>query len=133
MIREVKCATGKGKGIPQALRAFARLLSVTSHEELTALGSEAAANDGRLARQPLKNKESEIQAHCILISRLSHMIQGHECAIKVLESKDPDIGARLALRKEMARDLLTGELRVLKSACSWLTCYCSRLSSFSTV
>ncbi|KAJ6820091.1 uncharacterized protein M6B38_399290 [Iris pallida] len=133
IIKEVKSATGKGKGIPQALRAFARVLSITSHEELKALGSEAAVNDGRLARHPLKNKESEIQAHGILISRLNNMIQGHDSAIKVLESMDPDIDARHALRRQMARDLLTGELRVLKSACAWLTCYCSRLSSLSIV
>lgn len=133
VIKEVKSATGKGKGIPQALRAFARVLSITSHEELKALGSEIAVNDGRLARHPLKNRESEIQAHRILISRLNHMIQGHDSAIKVLESMDPDTDARHALRRQMARDLLTGELRVMKSACAWLTCYCSRLSSFSIV
>lgn len=36
-----------------------------------------------------------------------------------------------ALRKQMARDLLTGELRVLKSAGAWLENYCATLTNKS--
>ncbi|URD84028.1 SET domain containing 6 [Musa troglodytarum] len=129
VVKEVKSAIGKGKGIPQALRAFARVLSATSVEELQSLITEATENDGRLARRPLKSNEREIQAHCILCSRLLHMIQGHDVALKKLKSVDAsDCNGRQSLRTRMARDLLNGELRVMKSAYAWLTNYYTSLS-----
>jgi len=36
---------------------------------------------------------------------------------------------KFALRKQIARDLLGGELRVLKSASAWLNNYCATLST----
>lgn len=131
-IREVKSLKGKGKGIPQALRAYARIIAVTSHEDLKALGLEAAENDGRLARRPLKNMEYEIKAHHILLSQLSHMIQDHDAAVKVLESMTVyGVSSQFAIRKNMAIILLTGEVRVLKSACAWLANYCANVSEIS--
>ncbi|KAJ8511506.1 hypothetical protein OPV22_001940 [Ensete ventricosum] len=128
-VKEVKSANGKGKGIPQALRAFARVLSATSVEELQSLVTEATENDGRLARRPLKSNKREIQAHCILCYRLLHMIQGHDVALKELKSVDAsDCNNQQSLRIQMARDLLNGELRVMKSAYAWLTNYCTSLS-----
>ncbi|XP_065029341.1 uncharacterized protein LOC103972325 isoform X4 [Musa acuminata AAA Group] len=129
IVKEVKSANGKGKGIPQALRAFARVLSATSVEELQSLVTEATENDGRLARLPLKSNEREIQAHHILCSRLLHMIHGHDVALKELKFVDAfDCNNQQSLRTRMAKDLLNGELRVMKSAYAWLTNYCTSLS-----
>nr|XP_009384904.1 PREDICTED: uncharacterized protein LOC103972325 isoform X2 [Musa acuminata subsp. malaccensis] len=129
IVKEVKSANGKGKGIPQALRAFARVLSATSVEELQSLVTEATENDGRLARRPLKSNEREIQAHHILCSRLLHMIHGHDVALKELKFVDAfDCNNQQSLRTRMAKDLLNGELRVMKSAYAWLTNYCTSLS-----
>ncbi|RVW49373.1 hypothetical protein CK203_092697 [Vitis vinifera] len=110
--REVKSARGKGRGIPQSLRAFARIFCCTSPQELSDLAVEAAQNDGRLARRPLKSWNREIQAH-----------QSLPLASPLYET--------FALRKQMARDLLTGELRVLKSAGAWLENYCATLTNKS--
>ncbi|KAG6504549.1 hypothetical protein ZIOFF_036883 [Zingiber officinale] len=127
--REVKSASSKGKGIPQALRAFVRILSATSIEELQALLAEAAENDGRLARRPLKSKEREVQAHHILCSRLFLMIEGHNTALKMLNSQDDtDYNLRPSIRTRMAVNLLSGELRIMQSAYNWLENYCKRLS-----
>ncbi|XP_064947213.1 uncharacterized protein LOC135626911 isoform X2 [Musa acuminata AAA Group] len=129
IVKEVKSANGKGKGIPQALRAFARVLSATSVEELQSLVTEATENDGRLARRPLKSNEREIQAHHILCSRLLHMIHGHDVALKELKFVDAfDCNNQQSLRTRMAKDLLNGELRVMKSTYAWLTNYCTSLS-----
>ncbi|CAL9207464.1 unnamed protein product [Musa hybrid cultivar] len=128
IVKEVKSANGKGKGIPQALRAFARVLSATSVEELQSLVTEATENDGRLARRPLKSNEREIKAHHILCSRLMHMIHGHDVALKELKFVDAfDCNNQQSLRTRMAKDLLNGELRVMKSAYAWLTNYCTSL------
>ncbi|GAU12115.1 hypothetical protein TSUD_00810 [Trifolium subterraneum] len=67
-IKEVKSARGKGKGVPQSLRALARVLSCTTLQELNYLVMEAAQTDGRLARRPLQDMNKEIQAHKILSS-----------------------------------------------------------------
>ncbi|KAJ4953458.1 hypothetical protein NE237_030290 [Protea cynaroides] len=128
-IKEVRSASGKGKGIPQPLRAFARISSTTSVEELEDLILEAAENDGRLARRPLKSKSKEIQAHQILLLQLSRLIQEHEVSIKSLNLDETISVERLAIRAQMARDILAGELRVLKSASTWLENYCATLSA----
>lgn len=39
-----------------------------------------------------------------------------------------DCNNQQSLRTRMAKDLLNGELRVMKSAYAWLTNYCSSLS-----
>lgn len=44
---------------------------------------EAAQNDGRLARRPLKNSSREIQAHKILLSRISQLIEEYNVSMKV--------------------------------------------------
>jgi hypothetical protein len=44
---------------------------------------EAAQNDGRLARRPLKNSSREIQAHEILLSRISQLIEEYNVSMKV--------------------------------------------------
>ncbi|MQM13725.1 hypothetical protein Taro_046650, partial [Colocasia esculenta] len=125
-IQKVRSLHGKGKGIPQSLRAFARVLSAKSLEELKEMCSEASENDGRLARRPLRSRSREIEAHCILISHIKSAIQEYNASIELLESRDTLSNATLQpRRRQMARDLLSGELRVLKSACSWLTNYCS--------
>lgn len=51
--------------------------------ELEEMAMEAAENDGRLARRPLKNAEREIHAHRKLLSHLDDMILGHCTAIEV--------------------------------------------------
>lgn len=83
IIKEVRSARGKGKGLPQSLRAFARVLCCNSSQDLIDLAMEAAQNDGRLARRPLKNSSREIQAHEILLSRISQLIEEYNVSMKV--------------------------------------------------
>ncbi|KAH6804530.1 SET domain-containing protein [Perilla frutescens var. frutescens] len=126
-IREVRPGSKWGKGIPQSLRAFARILTCNSQQELDNLRNEAAQNDGRLARKPFKNKNREIAAHRLLLSEVSHLITEYEKHIKLLVPTPPFLCERSAPRRRLALDLLTGELRVLKSASAWLENYCLTL------
>ncbi|XP_023638118.1 ribulose-1,5 bisphosphate carboxylase/oxygenase large subunit N-methyltransferase, chloroplastic isoform X2 [Capsella rubella] len=127
-IKEVKSAIGKGRGIPQSLRAFARVLSCTIPQELNDLSKEAAQNDGRLARLPLKDRSRELEAHKILLSHINRLIEDHSACIKDMEESKCYFGSqRLVVRRQMARDLLYGELRVLRSAAEWLSHYCTAL------
>ncbi|KAL0714459.1 hypothetical protein Bca4012_021438 [Brassica carinata] len=129
-IKEVKSATGKGKGIPQSLRAFARLLCCTSPQELNDLSKEAEQNDGRLARLPYKDRSRELEAHKIILSHINRLIEDHNVCIKELEASNCRFESqRFTVRRQMARDLLFGELRVLKSAAEWLNHYCTNLVS----
>ncbi|KAK0593099.1 hypothetical protein LWI29_030947 [Acer saccharum] len=119
-IKEVRSVRGKGTGLPQALRAFARVLCCTSTQDLNDLAMEAAKNDGRLARRPLKNISQEILAHQILLSQITKLTEEYNASIESLEPvNSPSTSERYGLRKQMARDLLTGELRVLKSATAY--------------
>ncbi|KAK6158696.1 hypothetical protein DH2020_006010 [Rehmannia glutinosa] len=125
-IREVRTGSRKGKGVPQSLRAFCRILTCNSQQELNALAIEAAQNDGRLARYPLKDKNREIAAHCHLLSEISRLTEEHNQYIKFLLVPTPlRACGKSVLRRRLAHDLLTGELRVLKSASAWLENYCS--------
>ncbi|KAJ0978500.1 hypothetical protein J5N97_013974 [Dioscorea zingiberensis] len=127
-LKEVRAGSKRGKGIPQALRALSRVLSATSKEELEALEAEAAENDGRLARRPLKDRSKEILSHHILLAQLEHTIESHDAAIKVVGSAQfHNDHSRSTCRRQMAKDVLEGELRVLRSACDWLKDYCARL------
>ncbi|KAF8101943.1 hypothetical protein N665_0201s0239 [Sinapis alba] len=129
-IKEVKSATGKGKGIPQSLRAFARLLCCTTPQELNDLSKEAEQNDGRLARLPFKDRSRELEAHKIILSHINRLIEDHSICIKELEASNYHFESqRFTVRRQMARDLLLGELRVLKSAAEWLNHYCTNLFS----
>ncbi|KAF6166488.1 hypothetical protein GIB67_038225 [Kingdonia uniflora] len=129
-IREVRSSRGKGKGIPQTLRAFARILSTTSPGELQEMEMEAEQNDGRLARRPLKNVSREIEAHHMLHTEVMHLIQEYDASVKTLRRVNhPSNDEKYAHRNQLAHDLLTGELRVLKSVSSWLTNYCATLSA----
>lgn len=127
VIREVGAGSRWGKGIPQSLRAFARIVTCDSQQELDDLAKEAAENDGRLARKALKNKNREIAAHQLLLSQMSHLVKDYDAHIKSLVPAPPTLRERSALRRRLALDLLTGELRVVKSASAWLENYCSAL------
>ncbi|WVY92500.1 hypothetical protein V8G54_031588 [Vigna mungo] len=128
-IKEVKSDKGKGKGLPQSLRALARVLSCTTSQELDDLVEEAAQNDGRLARRPLKDISKEIQAHLMLLSVFIQLIEERNAIIMSLGScHRPLLCERLAVRRIMAEDLLHGELRILKSASAWLENYCVSLT-----
>jgi histone-lysine N-methyltransferase SETD3 len=50
--------------------------------ELEEMAMEAAENDGRLARRPLKHAEREVHAHRKLLLHLDNMIQGQSTAIE---------------------------------------------------
>ncbi|CAH2064080.1 unnamed protein product [Thlaspi arvense] len=127
-IKEVKSAKGKGKGIPQSLRAFARLLSCTSPQELNDLSKEAAQNDGRLARLPFKDGCRELKAHKIILSHINKLIEDHSACIKEPEASNCHfVSQRYTVRRQMARDLLFGELRVMRSVADWLNHYCTNL------
>ncbi|XVE69022.1 hypothetical protein DITRI_Ditri09bG0116300 [Diplodiscus trichospermus] len=130
IIKEVRSPRGKGKGLPQSLRAFARVLCSTSPKELSDLAAEAAQIDGRLARRPLKDSRRELQAHQMLLSHISHLMEKYDVAIKALDPVNfPSTCNIFSLRRQMAEDLLTGELRILKSASTWLKNYCADLKS----
>ncbi|XP_039136348.1 ribulose-1,5 bisphosphate carboxylase/oxygenase large subunit N-methyltransferase, chloroplastic isoform X1 [Dioscorea cayenensis subsp. rotundata] len=127
-LKKVKTGSKKGKGIPQALRALSRVLSATSNEELKAMETEAAENDGRLARRTLKDMSKEILAHHILLAQLERAVHSHVAAITALSSAQTyNDHSRFTYRRQMARDVLEGELCVLRSACDWIKNYCLRL------
>ncbi|KAF7026607.1 hypothetical protein CFC21_038711 [Triticum aestivum] len=128
-IKEVKYSGNKGVGIPQALRAFVRIFCATSIEELEEMAVEAAENDGRLARRPLKHAEREVHAHRKLLLHLDNMIQGHSTAIEQLETIDGAASRSMhPFRKEMAKNLLAGELQILQSAYAWVANYCKTVA-----
>ncbi|KAK9037018.1 hypothetical protein V6N11_021940 [Hibiscus sabdariffa] len=128
--KEVRSPQGKGKGLPQALRAFARVLCCSSPQELSDLAMEAEQIDGRLARRPLKDSRREFKAHQMLSSHITNSMQKYDAAIKSLALvNSPSTSNTFALRRQMALDLLTGELRVLRSASAWLKNYCVVLKS----
>ncbi|KAF8008880.1 hypothetical protein BT93_J0010 [Corymbia citriodora subsp. variegata] len=81
-IKEVRSAKGKGTGIPQSLHAAVRVLSCTSLEELNDMEEEAAQNDGRLGRRPLKNINREIQAHQLLLPHITKLIDQYSASAK---------------------------------------------------
>ena len=56
---------------------------MTTSLELEEMAMEAAENDGRLARRPLKHAEREVHAHCKLLLHLDNMIRGHSTAVEV--------------------------------------------------
>lgn len=115
-------------GVPQILRAFFRVFHATSLEELEEMSTEAARDDGRLARRPLGNKEREIHAHRMLLLHLDDEIQSYLTAIEHLEiANDPESMSVHPFRKDMAKDILVGELRVLQSARAWVVSYCETL------
>lgn len=132
LIKEVKTIKGRGKGIPQPMRAFARVLCASSNEELVDMAREASEFDGRLARQPLKDIHKELQAMVLLLARVESLIQDHSSAILALEMADYCRMNRKpvpSIRREMAEEILGGELRVLRSAANWLKHHCIDLNS----
>ncbi|KAL3650944.1 hypothetical protein CASFOL_007347 [Castilleja foliolosa] len=122
-IKNVKNGSKNGRGIPQSARAFCRVLICESMQELNDLAIEADRSDGRLARYPLKDENKEIEAHQYLLSEISRLIEGYNKHIALL------VSGKSAPRRHLAHDLLTGEVRVLKSAAAWLERYCSTLST----
>ncbi|KAF4386183.1 hypothetical protein F8388_016435, partial [Cannabis sativa] len=127
-IKEVRASSKNGRGLPQSLRAFARVICCCSPQELNDLAIEAKQTDGRLARRPLRNIDKEIEAHQILLAQISHLIEDYESSIKSLEasnSSSPVGRETVGIRRQMAHDLLKGELRVLNSASIWLKNYCT--------
>ncbi|KAK1409537.1 hypothetical protein QVD17_36063 [Tagetes erecta] len=118
-------SSGDEGGIPESLRAHARILCCTSRQELRYLAQEAAENDGSLARIPLKNRNKELKAHRLLRLRSIQMIENHHAALESMNHLSSGIDTR---RMQIARDLLTGELRALESASAWLKNYCETLS-----
>ncbi|KAM0028034.1 putative rubisco LSMT, substrate-binding domain superfamily [Helianthus debilis subsp. tardiflorus] len=98
--------------------------------ELQDLATEAKQNDGRLARIPLKNRDREVEAHQLLHSKFSHMIDNYKPARESLTRHSSEKNTR---RMQLARDFLTGELRILESASSWLKNYCQILKQRESV
>ncbi|CAM6009308.1 unnamed protein product [Sphagnum balticum] len=134
-IREVKSVIGRGKGIPHALRAFARVLCATSTHELTELGAEAGRHDGRLARRPLKSCSKETQAMNLLLARFESLI--HQHSISALQIAEACRGTKQSPAKkkpnaEMASDVVAGELRVLYSAAAWIRHHYTSISVLTT-
>ncbi|KAM7262967.1 hypothetical protein ACFE04_000650 [Oxalis oulophora] len=135
IIREVRCSRGNGKGLPQSLRAFSRVLCSISADELSYLASEAAQSDGRLARRPLRNNGREFQAHEFLSSEVDQLIEDYRESIEVITPINcPSTPKILDHRRKMAQDLMLGELRILESASAWLKNHCtSRVQVYMSV
>lgn len=124
VVKEVRSSNGKGKGIPQSLRAFARVMCCTSSQELNDLVMEAAQHDGRLARRPLAKRSLEIRAHEILLLLIDELIEKYDVSIKSLHMLESTNCRKFSIRRQMAQDLLNGEVCVLRSASAWLKNYC---------
>ncbi|KAJ8535488.1 hypothetical protein K7X08_023208 [Anisodus acutangulus] len=118
-LEEVRSADAQGRGIPQSIRAFARVLCSNSPQEINDLAVEAAENDGRLARRPLKDNIREIQAHQFLLSKITELIEEYNASIKSLELPNLCMVGKLDSRRQMAQYLLTGELHRLKANRLW--------------
>lgn len=129
-LKKVKSSDANGRGIPQSFRAFARVMCLNSAQELTDLAKEAAQNDGRLARRALDNKDKEIEAHQLMFSCITGLMNQYETSIKNLGQprKVQNMIRKCDSRRQMAYDLLTGELDILKSASAWLKNYYTSLS-----
>ncbi|GJT05142.1 SET domain-containing protein [Tanacetum coccineum] len=120
--------SSEGWGISIPLRAFARVLCCTSPQELQQLVMEATEDDGHLARYPLKNKEREMEAHRFLHLRFDDMIENHRAALESLtRAASPTLSGKCARRMQLARDLLTSDLQILRSATAWLKNYSETL------
>ncbi|KAL2613202.1 hypothetical protein R1flu_024894 [Riccia fluitans] len=130
-IRLVKSAIGRGKGIPHALRAFARVMCVDNEQELNEMAAEAVKHDGRLARRPLKDKTREAQAMSLLLARLESMMQQRHSSLLTLRlvetcrGKNAGSSSPITVHVQMAGDVVGGEMRVLRSAIAWLRNHCS--------
>ncbi|XP_069155240.1 ribulose-1,5 bisphosphate carboxylase/oxygenase large subunit N-methyltransferase, chloroplastic isoform X2 [Solanum lycopersicum] len=107
-LKEVRFADAQGRGIPQSIRAFARVLCSNSPQEINYLAMEAAENDGRVARRPLKDKSREIQAHQFLLSKITGLIDEYNASIKSLELPTLCLVGKHDMRRQMAQYLLTG-------------------------
>ncbi|GAB4854881.1 hypothetical protein Ancab_023467 [Ancistrocladus abbreviatus] len=126
-LKEVRSARGRGKGIPQSFRAFGRVMSCKSPQELEDLATEAAQNDGRLARLPFINRSREIEAHEMLLAHIDELIEQYNLSIEQMCTSNYGCNSDVFLRRRrMAQDLLAGEVRVLRSASAWLKNYCAR-------
>jgi histone-lysine N-methyltransferase SETD3 len=123
----VRSAIGRGKGIPHSLRAFARVVCAASSQEILDMASEAADHDGRLCRRPLKNRNREAQAMSLLLARLESMMQARHAALlatRLVESCRLK-GSATSVHAHMAGAVISGEMRVLRSAIAWLRNHCS--------
>ncbi|GJT05141.1 putative RNA-directed DNA polymerase [Tanacetum coccineum] len=95
---------------------------------LEELAMEATEDDGYLAHIPLKNKAREMEAHRFLRMRFDDMIENHSAALESLTcAASPTLSGKCARRMQLARDLLTSDLQILRSASAWLKCYCETL------
>ncbi|KAL2539862.1 SET domain-containing protein [Abeliophyllum distichum] len=117
-IKEVRAASRRGRGIPQSLRAFGRILSSDSQQELNALAKEAEQHDGRLARYPLKNKKREIEAHQLLHSKIAKLIEEYDTFIKSLGSM-PLVFGKGALRRQETELLVLRKTMAGRCAYRW--------------
>ncbi|KAH0910910.1 LOW QUALITY PROTEIN: hypothetical protein HID58_034231 [Brassica napus] len=94
--------------------------------KLNDLSKEAEQNDGRLARLPFKDRSRELEAHKIILAHINSLIVDHSVCIKELGASNFRFESQ---RLTMARELIFGELRVLRSAAEWLIHYCTNLFS----
>ncbi|CAM6101597.1 unnamed protein product [Calypogeia fissa] len=126
-IREGRSPMGRGKGIPHSLRAFARVICAASSQEIQDMASEVAEQDGRLCRRPLKNRNREAQAMSLLLARLESMMQQRHASLVSMRLVEACRlkGNPMSVHAHMAGAVISGEMRVLRSAISWLRNHCS--------
>eukprot|EP00897_Mesotaenium_endlicherianum_P002842 jgi/Mesen1/2586/ME000164S01709 len=118
-VRAAGSPAGRGKGVPHAMRAFARIGSAQSLEEVAELAEEAARLDGRVARRPLRGGDREARAMTVLLLAVeSHMERQAAALLSVAEAEVN--GAVHPERASMARQLWHGRLEVLRSVAAWL-------------
>ncbi|KAG0558039.1 hypothetical protein KC19_11G174900 [Ceratodon purpureus] len=117
-LREVSSPAARGKGIPRALRTFARVLSASTLKELQAMAEDAKRRQCRLGERPLKDGK-EARALKILLDTVDQCQSSHRSALKKVQ-RAQDTPQIQAERAKMAGDVLEGELRVLCSVAAWL-------------
>ncbi|BBN05391.1 hypothetical protein Mp_3g12700 [Marchantia polymorpha subsp. ruderalis] len=120
--------------LPSSIRARNQLptsFRVYSQYGTRIMAAEATKLDGRLARRPLKDKNREAQAMSLLLARLESMMQQRHSALLTLRLVETCRGSNsgskspVTMHVHMAGAVVSGEMRVLRSAIAWLRNHCS--------
>ncbi|XP_024524044.1 SET domain-containing protein 4 isoform X2 [Selaginella moellendorffii] len=99
------------------LRAFARLICAESYEDLEEMAEESITHDVFYALSPRRDERKESEAVSFVCTQIKQQVDQHSKALKDL---DDDREIPLS-RKSILRNILTGELRVLRNL-SCITC-----------
>ncbi|KAL8521747.1 hypothetical protein ACS0TY_012042 [Phlomoides rotata] len=119
-IKEARDGDLGGKGVPQSLRAFARVVVCDSEDELNWWLKTSQMDGGLMDRATIKNMEKVDAAHLFLYNEISQLVERHKRCIAELIPTHPAAGVA---RRKLAQQLLENEARVMQSVCVWLNFY----------